>query len=111
MKNKVGDTHLPRELLLLRMPLQYLPKHHRTRKHIYLMVILWVRMPQFRRLPIHSAHKASHHRPRRLLDFCEPEIGDLGGDAGGDENIGGLAVAVDDGGFVVVQVLKTAGDV
>lgn len=53
-------------------------------------------MPKLRSLPIDSSDEAPNHRVGRLLHFREPEVCDLGGVVGGDENVGGLAVTVDD---------------
>lgn len=54
-------------------------------------------MPQLRSLPINSPNQASNHRPRRLLDLRKPKVGDLRLPLRCDEDVGGLAVPVDDG--------------
>ncbi len=75
------------------------------------MIILRMGMPQLRSLPINSPNQAPNHRPRRLLDLREPKIGNLRLALRCDEDVGGLAVPVDDGGLAHVQVLEAAGDV
>lgn len=68
-------------------------------------------VPQLRRLPVHRSNEGADHRSGRLLDFCEAKVGDLGDALGGDEDVGGFAVAVDDGGFAGVEVGEAVGDV
>ena len=75
------------------------------------MIILRVGMPQLWCLPIHSADQTSHHGPSRLLDLRQPKVGNLRLPLGSDENVGGLAVTVDDGRLACVQILQTTSDV
>lgn len=76
--------------------MEHLPINHSTRKYVYFMVIFRMWMPKLRSLPIDSSDEAPNHRVGRLLHFREPEVCDLGGVVGGDENVGRLAVTVDD---------------
>lgn len=64
-----SDKHanLPGELFSGRMPLEHLPKYHRTGEDIYLVVVFWMRMPELWRLPIYSSNKTTNHRSSRLL--------------------------------------------
>lgn len=80
-------TYLPRELLRGRMPLEHLPKHHRARKDIHLVVVLRVRVPQLWRLPIDGADQAPHHRACGLLDLGKTKICNLRRPFGCDENV------------------------
>ena len=99
------STHLPRELLVRNMPLEHLPKDHRTRENINLMVVLRMRVPELGRLPVDGADQASNHRSCRLLDFSQAKVGDLRTTLGGDEDVGRFAVPVNDGGSTSVEVL------
>ena len=46
---------LPGELLVRQMPLEHLPKHHRARKHVYLVVVFRMRVPELGGLPVNGA--------------------------------------------------------
>lgn len=60
------------------MPLEDLPKHHSARKHVNLVIILRMWMPELWSLPIDRTNEATHHRSRRLLDFGQSKVGNLG---------------------------------
>ena len=93
------------------MPLEHLPIYHRARKYIDLEVVFWLRVPQLWCLPVDCPDQTSNHRPGRLFDFGESEVGDFGDTLVSNENVGRFAVSVDNRWFVVVEVLDPAGDV
>ena len=66
-KRKDKNANLPGELFSGRMPLEHLPKYHRTGEHIYLVVVFWMRVPKFWRLPIYGPNKTTNHGSSRLL--------------------------------------------
>lgn len=102
---------LPREFLLLDMPLQHLPVHHGARENVYLMIVLGVCMPQLRRLPVDGTNQATDHGPRRLLHLSQTKVCNFGSPARGDEDVGGLAIAMDDRWLAKMQILQTACNV
>ena len=68
-------------------------------------------MPELWRLPVDGSNETANHRPGRLLHFCETEVCDLRNAFGGDEDIGRLAVPMNDRGLPGVQVLQAACDI
>lgn len=90
---------LPRELLVQNMPLQDLPEDHRAGEHIDLVVVLRMRVPELGRLPIDGADQATDHGTGRLFHLRKTKVGDLGNTPRSNEDVGGLAVAVDDRGL------------
>lgn len=69
-----------------------------------------MRGPQLRRLPIDRTDEGTNHRLGRSLDPRESKVGDFGDSRSGDEDVGGLDVAMDDGGFASVEVLDSVRD-
>ena len=102
---------LPRELLVRVVPLENLPIHHREREHVDLVVVLGMRVPKLRRLPVHGAHQAADHRTRRLLDLRETKVCDLCDALGCDEDVRRFAIAVDDRRLPQVEILEATRDV
>ena len=103
-------THLPWELLIRYVPLESLPENHSAREDIHFVIVLRMRMPELRRLPVNSPDETANHGTRRLLDLGQAEVRDLRRPVPGDEDIRGLAVAMNDGGLAQVQVLQAFGD-
>src|SRR5258705_13874176 len=75
------------------------------------MIISWVRRPQFRSLPIDRPNETSDHRSCRLLNLCQPKIGNFCDAFGGDENIGGFTIPMYDGWAPCVEVLQASCNV
>lgn len=92
----------PWKLLAVNMPLEHLPEYHCAREDVHLVVVFRMRVPELGRLPVDSPNQAADHRTSRLLDFRETKVGDLRHAFGCDEDVRGLAIAVDNGGFAGV---------
>lgn len=99
-------THLPWEFLVWQMPLQHLPVNHGTREHVHFMIVLGMRMPQLRRLPVDSADQATDHRPRRLLHFGQAEVCNFGSATRSNEDVRRLAVPMNDRRLSHVKVFE-----
>ena len=101
----------PRVLLFSPMPGQDFPEDHTATKHIHFMIVFRMRVPELRGLPVDSPDQAADHRVGRLLDLRKTKVGYFCRPFGCDEDIGRLAVTVNDGGFVDVEVHQAGRDI
>lgn len=90
-------THLPWNLLLFRMPLKHFPVNQRTAEHVYLFIVVRLSLAELRCLPVDRADQAVHHRPCKPLNLGEAKIREFRPPLGADEDIGRLAVAMNNG--------------
>jgi hypothetical protein len=109
--NRMLVHALPGELLIRKVPLKHLPEDHRTGEHINLVVILGRRRPKLGCLPVNGTNQAPDHGASALLDLSQSKVGNLGMYTTSDENVGGLAVPMDDRRLEQVQVLEAFGNV
>jgi hypothetical protein len=93
------------------MPLQHLPVHRATRKHVDFMIVFGVWVPQLWRLPINGTDEAADHGARALFHLGQTKVGNLGNPFRGDEDVRGFAITMNDRGLSLMQILKTTSDI
>lgn len=108
---KYSQTHLPRKFFILLMPLQYFPENHSTREDVYLIIVLGVRSPQFRGLPVDRTDKTANHRPSWLFNLCQSEVGNFCHASSSNKDVGRFAITVNDRWLSCVKVFQATGDV